>query len=207
MGCHLKGRLSEDYKDPTWLREKYTEGELSRKEIGDICGVNENTIRYFMKKYGIPSRTGRDRATSRLREKWSEERKGFPTWNTGLAGKYEKWTKRGQEAPGYKGGVAHNASGGYRKVLVADHPCADKNGYVFEHRLVCEVALKRYLTPNEIVHHRDGNRKNNTPSNLFVFSSNSQHIKFHHAKRKNGFLTEEEFCDKAGYSYSNLRQN
>jgi len=37
---------------------------------------------------------------------------------------------------------------------------------MFEHRLVMEQHLGRYLLPTEIVHHRDSNRQNNDISNL-----------------------------------------
>nr|WP_242066250.1 HNH endonuclease [Brevibacillus laterosporus] len=111
-----------------------------------------------------------------------------------MAGNYQKWTKRGESAPGYRGGVSERGHKGYRKVLSSDHPYADANGYIFEHRLICEKLLGRYLEEDEIVHHRDGNRMNNHPSNLFIFYGHATHCAFHKAKEKNSDLTEEEFC-------------
>lgn len=66
---------------------------------------------------------------------------------------------------------------GYILVKKNDHPYATKNGYVREHRLVMEQKLGRLLRPTEVVHHIDGNRQNNDPSNLEVFASNADHLK------------------------------
>lgn len=57
---------------------------------------------------------------------------------------------------------------GYVKVMCKGHPDADRDGYVLEHRLVMEKVLGRRLTKDEIVHHKDGVRHNNTAENLEV---------------------------------------
>lgn len=100
---------------------------------------------------------------------WRKTRhfKGYPSpflrghmphggWLTGRSGNLH---------PGWKGGriVQRN---GYVLIRVHDHPYASKQGLVFEHRLVMERTIGRYLEPTEQVHHKDGNRGNNTPENL-----------------------------------------
>lgn len=50
------------------------------------------------------------------------------------------------------------------------HPFARKDNLIFEHRFVMEQQLGRYLEPHEVVHHKDGNRENNAPSNLEVLT-------------------------------------
>lgn len=58
---------------------------------------------------------------------------------------------------------------GYVLVRVQlDHPQASpkSNGWVLEHRLVMADLMGRPLRPHETVHHIDGNRTNNDPSNL-----------------------------------------
>lgn len=47
------------------------------------------------------------------------------------------------------------------------------------HRTVAEFMLDRPLEPGEIVHHEDLNKRNNHPSNLIVFPSQSVHASHH----------------------------
>lgn len=61
---------------------------------------------------------------------------------------------------------------GYRLIRV--HP--DKKGsaaYVLEHRWVMEQELGRLLAPEESVHHKDGNKLNNSPENLELRTTRS----------------------------------
>lgn len=48
-----------------------------------------------------------------------------------------------------------------------------------EHRVVAEQILGRSLLSGEVVHHIDGNKRNNRPENIRVFASQSDHVKFH----------------------------
>ncbi len=66
----------------------------------------------------------------------------------------------------WKGGrTKHHA--GYLMIRIPDHPRAPRNnGYVFEHILVMEKGLGRYLEPHETVHHRNGVKHDNRPENL-----------------------------------------
>ena len=71
------------------------------------------------------------------------------------------------------------ATTGYILIYKPDHPLCDRNGFVFEHRLVMEKYIDRYLNHKEVVHHIDFNRKNNNINNLHLFESNSEHLKHH----------------------------
>jgi hypothetical protein len=51
------------------------------------------------------------------------------------------------------------------------------------HRVVAEQMLGRSLLKGEVVHHIDGDKRNNTPENLMVFPSQSEHVKWHIAHR------------------------
>ena len=69
----------------------------------------------------------------------------------------------------WKGGrTLHKA--GYVMVRVPEHPRAKKSPYVFEHILVAEQLLGRYLEPGESVHHRNGIRDDNRPENLELWT-------------------------------------
>lgn len=62
----------------------------------------------------------------------------------------------------------------------------NQNGYrvynnsgVPVHRAVAAATLGRPLKPREVVHHKDRNKQNNSPSNLQVFSSQNAHDTAH----------------------------
>ena len=67
----------------------------------------------------------------------------------------------------------------YKKTKTLNHPFADKNGFVFEHRLVVEAYIKRYLKPKEIVHHINEIKGDNMIENLMLFKNQKEHTKFH----------------------------
>ena len=53
---------------------------------------------------------------------------------------------------------------------------ADKRGEVYEHRLVMAEKLGRLLESYEHVHHLDGDKINNIPSNLELIEPRSHNI-------------------------------
>jgi len=71
-----------------------------------------------------------------------------------------------------------------------------KQGYIqirldfkweFEHRLVVENFIGRILEPEEVVHHIDFNKSNNSINNLMIFPSQKEHSSFHIYFSKYGF--------------------
>jgi len=93
------------------------------------------------------------------------------------------YTRPGKKCGAWKRGFRIN-NDGYKDILIPDHPFAKKSGYVLEHRLVMEKMIGRYLFPSEVVHHKDGNRANNSPENLQLFSENREHLKHELTGRK-----------------------
>lgn len=67
--------------------------------------------------------------------------------------------------------------GGYVLVYAPDHPNAKQGRYMYEHRLVMEQHLGRYLTSEEVVHHINGDTSDNRIENLQLFASNGEHLK------------------------------
>lgn len=82
--------------------------------------------------------------------------------------------KSGARNPAWKGGRRLDKDG-YVLVLCPGHPYANNNGYVREHRLVMERKLGRYLLPGEVVHHK-GEKTDNDPDQLELYSSNGKHL-------------------------------
>lgn len=79
-------------------------------------------------------------------------------------GKFNKFYKEGKRK-----------SQGYIKILIPEHPNADKKGYVLEHRVVMEAYLGRYLTKKEVIHHKNRIRDDNRIENLELMESQSAH--------------------------------
>lgn len=69
--------------------------------------------------------------------------------------------------------------GKYLCTFSPNHPRATKEGYVYTHVLVAEKMLGRFLTAEECVHHKDGEKYNNTEDNLMVFKTINDHSAFH----------------------------
>lgn len=95
--------------------------------------------------------------------------------------------------PGWKGGkrINHN---GYVEVRVPEHPRARGNGYVFEHILVAEEKLGRPLDPNEVVHHRNKIKTDNSPENIeVIMRGEHSHL---HARPQNRVVLICPVCGK-----------
>ena len=70
---------------------------------------------------------------------------------------------------------------GYKLIRIPEHPFANCDGFVFEHRLIAEKYLlteentvvingDKYLSPDYVVHHKDQNRLNNDVENLEIMT-------------------------------------
>jgi hypothetical protein len=90
--------------------------------------------------------------------------------------------RRGAAHPMWIGGRVQDGNG-YILVYQPDHPHARAQGYVYEHRLVMEKKLGRYLAPEEVVHHMNSDAQDNSPENLAHFPNNAEHKRHEDAER------------------------
>ncbi len=72
---------------------------------------------------------------------------------------------------------------GYTYFTDHSHPLANDQGKVYLHRHVASLQLGRWLRADEHVHHVDGVRSNNAPTNLVV-ADPSTHARIHHPEQK-----------------------
>ena len=86
-----------------------------------------------------------------------------------------RFDQSGENNPAWKGGRQIDKDG-YVLVLQSEHPAANRHGYVREHRVVMEDMLGRFLTSDEVVHHKDDDHGNNDPGNLQLFATNAEHL-------------------------------
>ena len=90
--------------------------------------------------------------------------------------------KKREKSCNWKGGTTIGVDG---RIFVyqPEHPNAIQAGYVRRSRLVMEKEIGRLLTREEVVHH-DRDVSDDSIENLILFSSQSEHLKFHRLLNK-----------------------
>lgn len=155
------------------LRKLYTEDLLSTREIGVIIGASREYVRRQLAAQDIPIRHGGEAVATQWvdNDKRRAEQSAF--------GKL-RLVKHGEEHANWKGGLLETWSG-YILEHCPGHPRARQNK-VRQHVLVMEKHIGRYLKEGEIVHHKNGNRKDNRIENLELMTA-LEHNRFHAAQR------------------------
>jgi len=81
-----------------------------------------------------------------------------------------------------KGNNRIKSGNGYILVYCPTHPNAKSKAHIGEHRYMMEKHLKRFLTSDLHVHHKNGIRDDNRIENLEVISG-GRHVKAHYKTR------------------------
>lgn len=143
-----KGMSDDEFKN--YLEKLYNNELLSINEIARKLNVCQNAIRRYFEKYNIKFRDTSEAKTI---------------------------AESGNRNPNWRGGRS-TKSNGYIEVYIPKHPNCNSRGCVYEHRLVMEKQIGRYLTKDEVVHHIDFNKQNNDISNLMLMTP-KEHKRFH----------------------------
>ena len=120
-------------------------------------------------------------------ERWAQERSYIAGGKTGLcldcfnkSDKARQAGDKGRHNRKLKSGHNNNKERSYiyKKIGKDDffYPMATKEGKVAEHRLVMAKHLNRCLLPWEVVHHKNGNRKDNKLENLQLLPTSIHHL-------------------------------
>ena len=144
--------------------------KAGRSEIAKYCSRKCNGIAHLGIKFSLQVRK---QISKKMKEHWKKS-----------PNRWYKLHRSGKDSPSWKGGRTVRRAREKEYILIKNrnHPLANGIGYVYEHRLVMEKMIGRYLRPEERVHHINNKPSDNRPENLKLFNNNSEHRKFHGLK-------------------------
>lgn len=142
------------------IKKLYYDENYSIREIAEMYGMSYSGMRAKMLREGIKLKDNKaSMQTDRVRAKRSKNATGASNsqWNGGR----------------------RKTADGYIEIYSPDHPNKSVRNTVYEHRLVMEEHLGRYLLPTEVVHHINEIKDDNRIDNLMLFASESEHQAHH----------------------------
>lgn len=169
-GIHRSGRVSKNslLRDKQWLSDRYLIDKMSISEIATLANASNGATSSSLLHSGIQMRTVSE-GIEIARVKYS-----------------------GSGSGNWKGGNKKTGKG-YVYKYAPDHPHATQDGYVMRHRLEMEKHLGRYLTQEEIVHHKNGVKGDDRIENLELSSDRGTHTREHFER---SHITEQVITEK-----------
>ena len=199
--------MYKELQDIEWLKNCYFDKNMSGQAIADIVGCSKHSVYRALKRHDIEGRPHTSKYPLLNDKEWLKTQyvdKGRSTNDiarevgsssgnitdhlrtmgierravkTAIALAFPEG-RQGSLSPSWKGGTKSAGRSGYIYQYNPDHPNSTKTGYVMQHRLIAESIIGRYLTTDEVVHHIDGDKSNNDPTNLEVLTR-SEHVMRH----------------------------
>jgi hypothetical protein len=142
---------AEEYRE-WWEKQTFVSYGFCWCECGAMTTISRNGVSKFGWIAGEPRRYKRGHSRRHASQRGEYGEPGTYKSSQGYIYKYAKW-----------------------------HPFANSAGYVFEHRLIMEDMLDRFLWPWEVVHHSNEKRDDNRPGNLMLMHA-SEHNTMHAKK-------------------------
>ena len=138
LGRAVKGVGRGYLADVDRVKQLYLAEDLTQREVAMRLGLDRSTIGRVLKREGIQPKIGK----SDLRR------------------------IKGMKHPNWKGGIISHE--GYTMLRIPKHHRAKTSGYVFEHIVIWEQVHKRKLPAGWVIHHLNGIKNDNRPSNLMA---------------------------------------
>ncbi len=134
------------------LERLIADGQTSA-QIAQHLAVGAETVRKFARKRGLTIR------------RVDQSMENHPAWTGGTTLDRAGYSLQRVEAAGEFG------------YLIRALRHGDARGYAPVHRVRMHRKIGRRLDPAEVVHHIDGDIRNNDPSNLDVYPTNADHLR------------------------------
>ena len=131
---------------------------MTLKQLSKKYNIDDSNICRFFKTRGI-----------KLRSHSEADKLAYKTGR--------KKVLKGDKNPSWNGGQTEHTEG-YVLIKMPEHHRANNRGYVKRADIIAEQMLGRLLYDNEIVHHKNRNKKDDRPCNLEVMILNN-HSKMH----------------------------
>ena len=164
--------------------------------VAKALGLNTAQVAYFLKKAGVVGNDKKRFLNNCLRNKalvlqmakdgksLSEIGRTVGAHGSKVKKYLSEWMPDWKLNEDYSGSRNSHWSGGrivdkdgYVLLHMPTHPNCNIHGQIREHRVVMEKKIGRYLTAQEVVHHKDKNKQNNSPDNLELYDKNSNHLR------------------------------